>query len=60
MAPGLDIFKSSDSSDVPVVQVSPDAESEDSSVSKSAAPEVTPRPGVYYNSRPRPKKLPRG
>lgn len=57
MAPGLDFFKSSDSSDVPVVQISADAEHEDISVSKSAAPEVTPRAGVYYNSRLDPKNF---
>ncbi|KIK39567.1 hypothetical protein CY34DRAFT_326167 [Suillus luteus UH-Slu-Lm8-n1] len=57
MAPGLDFFKSSDSSDVPVVQVSPDAEPEDISVSKSASPEAAPRPGVYYNSRLDPKNF---
>jgi hypothetical protein len=58
MAPGLDFFKSSDSSsDVPVVQISPDAEPEDISVSKSAAPEAAPRPGVYYNSRLDPKNF---
>lgn len=57
MAPGLDFFKSSDSSDVPVVQISADAEHEDISVSKPAAPEVTPRAGVYYNSRLDPKNF---
>ncbi|KAG2751699.1 phosphoenolpyruvate pyruvate domain-containing protein [Suillus brevipes Sb2] len=57
MAPGLDFFKSSDSSDVPVVQISADAEHEDISISKSAAPEVTPRAGVYYNSRLDPKNF---
>lgn len=57
MAPGLDFFKSSDSSDVPVVQISADAEHEDISVSKPAAPEVAPRAGVYYNSRLDPKNF---
>jgi hypothetical protein len=57
MAPGLDFFKSSDSSEEPVVQICPDAEPEDNATSKSAVPEVTPRSGVYYNSRLDPKNF---
>lgn len=57
MAPGLDFFKSSESSEAPVVQICPDAEPEDNGTSKSAVPEVTPRPGVYYNPRLDPKNF---
>ncbi|KAG1802926.1 phosphoenolpyruvate pyruvate domain-containing protein [Suillus plorans] len=50
MAPGLDFFKSSDSSEAPVVQVSPD-EPEDKGTSQSPAPQAARKADVYYNPR---------
>ncbi|KAG1746352.1 phosphoenolpyruvate pyruvate domain-containing protein [Suillus lakei] len=57
MAPGLDFFKSSESSDTPVVQISADAEPEVNDTYKSPAPQVAPKPGVYYNARLDPKNF---
>lgn len=57
MAPGLDFFKSSQSTDAPVVQISADAEPETNRPSESPSPELTPRPDVYYNARLDPKNF---
>ncbi|KAG2104026.1 phosphoenolpyruvate pyruvate domain-containing protein [Suillus discolor] len=51
MAPGLGFFKSSGSSEAPVVQVSPDAESEDKGSSQSTTSQTTRKADVYYNPR---------
>jgi hypothetical protein len=57
MAPGLDFFKSSESTEAPVVPISADAEPEATCASESPAPKVIPRPDVYYNARLDPKNF---
>lgn len=55
MAPGLDFFKSSESTDSPVVQISADAEPQTNGGFESPAPEA--KPDVYYNARLDPKNF---
>ncbi|KAG0708605.1 phosphoenolpyruvate pyruvate domain-containing protein [Suillus ampliporus] len=55
MAPGLDFFKTSESTDAPVVQISADAEPETRRTSEAS--QVTPKPDVYYNPRFDPKNF---